>query len=65
MIIAASDVVIPTLAFANVFWSLAFIALRCRSTGEVVIAKRLLLKAALLDHGADMKPCHIGMAVVI
>jgi len=26
--------------------------------------KRLLLKAALLDHGGDMKPCNIGMAVV-
>jgi hypothetical protein len=28
-------------------------------------AKCLLLNAGLLDHGGDMKPCNIGMAVVI
>ncbi len=28
-------------------------------------AKRLLLNAGLLDYGGDMKPCNIGMGVVI
>lgn len=26
---------------------------------------RLLLNAGLLDHSGDMKPCHIGMGVII
>lgn len=32
---------------------------------ELFPAKRLLLSAALLNHSGDMKPCNIGMAVVI
>jgi hypothetical protein len=28
-------------------------------------SQRLLLKAALLDHGGDMKPRHIGVGLMI
>jgi hypothetical protein len=34
-------------------------------TENILKSEALLLKAALLDHGSDVKPCHIGMGVII